>query len=97
MPHVISDDADVLGFLALLAGGNVELDVLTLVEALVAIALDVGEMDENVITLLTRDEAVTLFCIEEFHCACCHEYSFLECGEPTNLIRLAGYDCTRYP
>jgi len=34
-------------------------------------------MDENVITLLTRDEAETLFCIEKLHCTLCHENSLL--------------------
>jgi len=76
--RVASDYADVLGFLALLAGRGVELDALTLFEALVALALDVGEMDKHVITLLARDESESLFCIEKLHCACCHEYSILK-------------------
>jgi len=57
-PHTFSlpggsDDPDVLGLFALLAGGDVELDALALVEALVAIALDVGEVDEDIVPLLT--------------------------------------------
>ena len=71
------DYANVLCFFALFTGHRVELDELTFVEALVTVALDVGEMDENVITLLTRDEAETLFCIEKLHCSLCHEYSIL--------------------
>ena len=71
--QVNSDRANVLGFFTLFAGRYVELDALTLVEAFVAIALDAGEMDEHVITLLTRDEAETLFCIEKLHCTLCHE------------------------
>ena len=47
------DDSNVLGFLALPAGGDVELDALTLVEALVALADDVGEVDEHIVALLT--------------------------------------------
>ena len=73
-----SDYADVLGFLAFFAGRSVELDELAFLEALVAVALDVGEMDEDVITLLTRDEAEALFCIKKFHCSLCHDYSILK-------------------
>jgi hypothetical protein len=75
---VISDHANVLGFLALFPGSSVELDELTLLEALVAVALDVGEMDEDVITLLARDEAEALFCIKKFYCSLCHDYSILK-------------------
>src|ERR1700677_4898536 len=73
--RLISDNANVLGFLALFSGRSVELDELTLFEALVAVALDIGEMDEDVITLLARDEAEALFCIKKFHCSLCHDYS----------------------
>jgi hypothetical protein len=38
---MLSDRANVLRFLALLAGRNVELDALALFEALVAFALDI--------------------------------------------------------
>ena len=71
------DYADVLRFLALLAGCSVELDKLTLFKALVTITLDVGEMYEDVVTLLARDEAESLFRIEKLHCTLCHEYSIL--------------------
>ncbi len=54
VPRDRSDDADVLRFFALAAGSDVELDALTLVEGLVAASLDVGEVDEDVITLLAR-------------------------------------------
>ena len=84
----ISDYADVLRFLALLAGYSVELDALALFEALVAVALDVGEMDENVITLLARDETESLFCIEKLHCSLCHEYSILRTTDrPIRSVR----------
>lgn len=74
---MISDHTDILGFFALLARDHVELDVLTLVEVLVAITLDAGEMNENVITLLARDEAEALFCIEKLNCTLCHGNSIL--------------------
>ena len=73
-----SDDANVLSFLALAARCNVELDDLTLVEALVAIALDVREMHEHVVTLLARDETESLFCVEKLHCTLCHFYPILK-------------------
>ena len=74
---VVSDRANVLRFLALLARHSVEFDELTLFEALVAIALDVREMDENVITLLARDESESFFCVKKLDCTLCHENSIL--------------------
>src|ERR1700753_155492 len=76
-----SDHADVLCFLALSTRSDVELDALTFVEALVALALDVGEVHENVVALFARDESETLFGIEELDCALCHEYSFLSTAD----------------
>jgi hypothetical protein len=89
-PRVFLNYADVLGFLALLAGRGVELNALTLFEALVAVALDVGEMDKHVITLLARDETESLFCIEKLHCTLCHEYSILKATDQP--IWLARYE-----
>src|SRR5688500_5220621 len=66
------DDPDVLGFLALPTRCHVELDALTLIEGLVARALDVGEVDEHVFALPTRDEAVALLVVEELHGSSCH-------------------------
>src|ERR1039458_1360674 len=84
----ISDHTDVLGFLALLAGCHIEFDLLALVEGLVAVALDVGEMNEDVVTLLARDESESLFCVEELHCSLCHKYSFLRsAGQPVRPAR----------
>ena len=48
-----SDDPDVLRFLTLAAGSDIELDALALVEGPVAPALDVGVMYEHVVTLFT--------------------------------------------
>ena len=73
----MSDYADVLGFLALFAGCRVEFDALTLFEALVALALNVGEMYEDIITLLTRDKTKSLVSVEKLHSALCHKYSIL--------------------
>jgi hypothetical protein len=43
-------------------------------------------MDEHVITLLTRDETESLFCIEKLHCTLRHGYSYLKIERPTNSI-----------
>jgi hypothetical protein len=78
---VTSDHAYVLGFFALFARRSVELDALTFFEALIAVTLDTREMYKDVITLLARDEAESLFCIEKLHCSLCHEYSILNAAD----------------
>jgi hypothetical protein len=78
---VISDHANVLGFFALFARRSVELDALTFFETLIAVTLDAREMYKDVITLLARDEAESLFCIEKLHCSLCHEYSILNAAD----------------
>src|SRR5215207_8585938 len=65
-----SDGADVLGLVALASGTDVELDLLTLLEGAVSRPLDRGEVDEHVVPALARDEAETLFGVEELHSAC---------------------------
>jgi len=67
-----SSHPDVLGFIALATRADVELDGLTLFERAVAAALNVGVMDEHIVTALSGDESVALFRIEEFHCSCRH-------------------------
>ena len=59
-PPSASDDADVLGFLALSTGADVELDRLALFERAVAVALDRREVDEDVVGAFTGDEPVAL-------------------------------------
>src|SRR3954471_7690454 len=53
-----SDHADVLCLVALAPRGHVELDVLALFERLVAVALNVRVVDEDVLLSLERDEPV---------------------------------------
>ena len=55
-----SDGSDVLGFLALSAGADVELHLLALFQRAVAAALDVRIVDEDIVTLLTGYEAEAL-------------------------------------
>ena len=47
------DDSYVLGFLALTAWSDVELDCLAFIEGLVALTCDVGVVDENVLSAFT--------------------------------------------
>src|SRR5262249_14451330 len=68
----VSDDANLLGFFALSAGRDLELDGVTLVERLVATAFDVGEVDEHVAGPFSRDEAEALLGVEKLHCASGH-------------------------
>src|SRR3982750_4736588 len=69
----ISDGADVLGLFTLATGRNVELDALTLFERTVAVALNRGEVNEDVVAALTRDEAETLVGVEPLDGAGCHD------------------------
>ena len=78
----VSDDSDVLGFFALATRRSVELDLLALFERLVAAALDVGVVDEDVVLLLTCDETEALFSIEELHSACCQRTLSSTCVAP---------------
>ena len=72
-----SDCADVEGFRALAAGTDLELDGLTLVEAAVAIARDVGVVDEHVLASLDGDESEPLLAIEKLYGASRHEFTFV--------------------
>jgi hypothetical protein len=66
------DQANLLGFFALLAWCNFEFDCVALVEGLVARSFDVGEVDEHVVATFSRDEAETFFGVEKLNCACGH-------------------------
>jgi hypothetical protein len=60
---------DVLGLQALRARPNLELNCLAFVEALVAVHLDCGKMDEDILTGLALDEPVPLAGVEPLHCS----------------------------
>src|SRR5437588_8661227 len=78
-----SDHPNVLRFLTLLAGCDIELDALALVQGLIAVALNIREVDEHILALLTGDETVTLVGVEELHGALCHEILVSHGGRPT--------------
>ena len=46
---------------------DLELDQLSLVQRLIAIHLDRGEVNENIFSRLPLDETITLRCIEPLH------------------------------
>src|SRR5947209_15178998 len=62
-----SDGPDVLRLFALAPRRNVELNALPLVQRLVARALDVGVMHEDVVAFVTSDETKALFGVEELN------------------------------
>ena len=58
---------------AFLTLAYVELDFLTLGEGSVAVRLDLGVMDEDVlITAIGRDEPKPFLLVKPFHCSCTH-------------------------
>jgi hypothetical protein len=65
----VSDGADVLGLVALASGTDVELDLLTLLEGAVSVPW-IAEKWTNTSSPPSRDEAETLFGVEELHSAC---------------------------
>ena len=60
---------DVRGLEALGSLGHFEFNRLAIVQRLIAISHDRGEMDENVLTALALDEAEALAGIEPLHCS----------------------------
>jgi hypothetical protein len=68
---------DVRGLEALGAFGHFEFNGLTLVEGLVAIGHDRGEMDENVLSRLALDESEALASIEPLYCSLFFHLYFL--------------------
>ena len=64
-----SDGPHVLGFFTFTTRCHVEFDGLTFVEGLVPLTFDVGVVNEDVVSFLTRDETVAFFAVEKLHCA----------------------------
>jgi len=74
--RAVSEWADVLCLVALLAATNVELDPLAFLQGLVPLTLNRGEVDEHIISLFPRDEPVTLVRVEELDRTLCHNTRF---------------------
>ena len=71
--------------LAVLTGRNVELDALALVEGLVAVHLNLREVDKQVVPILAGNEAVALLGVEPLNGTLCHDVPFFRA--------LAGKKC----
>ena len=67
--HTYLEGLDVRGLQALGALGDFEFNRLAIVQRLVAISHDRGEMDENVLSTLALDESKALAGIEPLHCS----------------------------
>src|SRR5919107_2224101 len=73
-PFVVKSDADVLGLRTLGALRDIKLDLLVLVEGLVAAGLDGGEVDEHVLaSAVLRDEAENLVGVEPLDGSLSHD------------------------
>src|SRR3954452_24920606 len=90
-----SGDANVLRLRALGALGEIELDLLVLVERLVATGLDGGEVDEHVLAAaVLRDEAEALLGVEPLDGALSHEsVPSVRCRGPCALQPLKTSTC----
>ena len=67
-----SNHSYVLGLVALAAWADLELDLLAGLEGSVPRTRDVREVDEHVVTVVPRDEAVALLGVEELDGSDCH-------------------------
>jgi hypothetical protein len=67
--HTYLEGLDVRGLQALGALGDFEFNRLAIIQRLVAISHDRGEMDENVLSTLALDESKALAGIEPLHCS----------------------------
>ena len=89
-----SDGADVLGFLALATGADVELDGLALLERR-ARGLKVGDVYEHVLAALPRDETESSVVIEELHFALHCVTNLSLSADPNGWPTVDGTGCGR--
>ena len=86
--HTYLEGLDVRGLQALGALGDFEFNRLAIIQRLVAISHDRGEMDENVLSTLALDESKALAGIEPLHCSLFFThciYSFLLTALRSNI------------
>jgi hypothetical protein len=86
--HTYLEGLDVRGLQALGALGDFEFNRLAIIQRLVAISHDRGEMDENVLAALALDESKALAGIEPLHCSLFFThciYSFLLTALRSNI------------
>src|SRR5262245_27712267 len=75
--------ADLGGLKTFGAARHLELDAITLGEALEPLSLDGAEVYEHVLAALLRDDAKALRVVEPLHCSLCHDVPFLLLWSPT--------------
>ncbi len=63
------DSRYVEGFVAFAAWADFEFDRLAFFERTVAVACNVAVVNEDIVTIVTRDKAVALLVVEEFYCS----------------------------
>jgi hypothetical protein len=74
------DAFDVLRLPALGAFYDVELNLLTFLQAAKAVCLDGGEVNENVLAILAADKTIALGIVKPLYCSCFHDDAvFLLC------------------
>src|SRR5216683_79373 len=67
-----SDSLNVLGLPALRSFGHVELDGLPFLQAAKAASLNSGEMHEDILPILTADEAIAFGVVKPLYCSLFH-------------------------
>src|SRR5229473_2248915 len=78
------DCLNVLGLPALWAFGHVELHGLPFLQAAKAASLNSGEMHEDILAILTADEAIAFGVVKPLYCSLFHLiflFPFLNCAE----------------
>src|SRR5438034_487315 len=80
-----ADGLNVLGLPALRAFGHIELHRLPFLQAAKAASLNCGEMHEDILPILTADEAIAFGVVKPLYCSLfCHLiflFPFLNCAE----------------
>ena len=74
------DAFDVLRLPALGAFYDVELNLLTFLQAAKAVCLDGGEVNENVLATLAADETIALGIVKPLYCSCFHDVAVFLLG-----------------
>src|SRR5437762_13456620 len=110
MPEILSDNGhschldglNVRCLPALRALGHLELHLLTFLQAAKAASLNCGEMHEDILPILTADEAIAFSIVKPLYCSLfCHLiflFPFLNCAEKNRcggegVTLVGGTDC----
>jgi len=75
------DGLDVLRLPALRPLYDIELDLLTFLQAAKTVGLDGGEVNENVLAILAAEKTITLGIVKPLYCSCFHVLLVFLCVE----------------